>query len=133
MKGELFLSRFCNIARQNKAKLIYRMDEYYLFTPPEQFIYSHLPNDVSWVLCDSKIKTNFENNVFLKPAYFQSGFTGISEENAVISASSQLEIILEHSQSRGEFFDYSFKLTKESGKEECLGWNLSQYGMLLCL
>ncbi|MCL6296556.1 transglutaminase domain-containing protein [Jejuia spongiicola] len=53
-----------------------KFNEYYFFTPPEQFLNSHYPEHSNWQLVDDKIdlQTFIETPIFY-PKYFSSGIT----------------------------------------------------------
>ncbi|MBI3004317.1 MAG: hypothetical protein HYY49_02750 [Ignavibacteriales bacterium] len=72
------------------------LQEHYFLTPPEEFIYDHLPADEKWQLLERPVTlAQYENLVFLRPAFFWSGLKLKSHTNATIEARKELTITLE--------------------------------------
>ena len=61
-------------------------EEHYFLTPPEEFIFDHLPDDPKWQLLAKPIsKTEYSKLVDLWPAFYQNGLRVIDNGYAVIS------------------------------------------------
>jgi transglutaminase/protease-like cytokinesis protein 3 len=57
-------------------RFVRRFQDHYFLTPPESFILDHLPEDERWQLTDQPISLReFENGLFLRPAFFQYGLS----------------------------------------------------------
>lgn len=69
-------------ALNDQGEYVRGFEPFYFFTPPEQFIYSHFPNDPKWQLLPKPIsRTAFERLPRVKPAFFLCGlrFPGAPE------------------------------------------------------
>ena len=52
---------------------VQRFEEFYFLTPPEDLVWTHLPEDPAWQLLDAPIsKEEFEGLVYAKPAFFKN-------------------------------------------------------------
>jgi hypothetical protein len=61
-------------ALDERGEYVPAFDAFYFFTPPEQFIYSHFPNDPRWQLLREPLtRRAFEDLAMLKPAFFTCG------------------------------------------------------------
>jgi len=50
-----------------------RFEEFYFLTPPEELVWTHLPEDPAWQLLNASISTEeFEGLVYAKPAFFMN-------------------------------------------------------------
>ncbi|MGE5549379.1 MAG: hypothetical protein ACM3ZC_02470 [Bacteroidota bacterium] len=68
-------------------------DDFYFFTPPEQFIHTHFPKDPAWQLLKNGITlADFEALVYLRPAFFRNGLTAMSHTQSVIQADGETAI-----------------------------------------
>lgn len=57
-------------------KFIRHFQEHYFLTPPESFLLDHLPEMDRWQLVDRPISlSDFENYLYLKPAFFKYGLS----------------------------------------------------------
>lgn len=57
-----------------ESRFIRRFENYWFLTPPDQFIYTHFPEDPKWQLLQSPIsKSEFENLPYLRAAFFKYG------------------------------------------------------------
>ncbi|MBF0473678.1 MAG: hypothetical protein HQK93_08100 [Nitrospirae bacterium] len=71
-------------------------EDHYFLTPPEQFIFGHLPEDKEWQLLKSPItKEEFESLPFLQPLYFKAGLKLKDNFSNVINATDSVTIKLE--------------------------------------
>jgi len=72
-----------------------RFDEHYFLTPPEQFIYDHLPENPSWQLLEIVLsKAEFVRLPFVKSIFFRNGLRIGSHFQSVIQANHRLSITL---------------------------------------
>ncbi len=63
-------------------RFVRRFQDHYFLTPPESFILDHLPEEERWQLIDRPISLReFEDYLFLKPAFFQYGLSVKSHYN----------------------------------------------------
>lgn len=61
-------------ALNDQDEYVRGFEPFYFFTPPEQFIYSHFPNDPKWQLLPTPISRKaFERLPRVKPAFFRCG------------------------------------------------------------
>ena len=61
-------------ALNERGEYVPAFDSFYFFTPPEQFIYSHFPNDSRWqLMAEPLTRQAFETLALLKPAFFTCG------------------------------------------------------------
>ena len=57
-------------------RFVRRFQDHYFLTPPESFILDHLPEDERWQLINQPISLReFEDYLFLKPAFFRYGLS----------------------------------------------------------
>jgi len=91
-----------------------RFDPHYFMTPPEEFIYDHLPDEEQWQLLHKPVsKKEFEERVYVKPEYFRYGLKAVSHQNAIIDAEGPVCVALYVP----EGIDLSNRLTRlECGK-----------------
>lgn len=70
-----------------------RFCEHYFATPPELFIYDHLPSDERWQLLGSAVsRAEFAGRVWVQPAFFEHGLRLVSHEGRAIEADSYLAV-----------------------------------------
>lgn len=70
-----------------------QFDDYYFLTPPEEFIYTHLPDDPRWQLLERPLsKEEYEDLVYVKPPFFRSEMKILSHPEGVISTEDQVKI-----------------------------------------
>ena len=70
-----------------------RFEPFFFLTPPDQFLYTHLPGDPKWQLLDPPISTaRHERLPYLRAAFFTNGLTLDSHKEAIIHCSSQVAI-----------------------------------------
>lgn len=110
-----------------RGKFVRRFSGYYFLTPPEHFIYTHLPAESHWQLLRSPISMReYEQLVYLKPAFFQCGLQIDSHSKGVIRANNQVvvtlrapssTVIMARLEQAGRKLDKSLTFVqKESGK-----------------
>jgi len=79
----------------DQKRFIRQFNEHYFLTPPEQFIYDHLPEEPRWQLLDRPVTSNqFRKLAFLKPAFFLHGLKLQSHLYSEIKAQKQVGITL---------------------------------------
>jgi hypothetical protein len=67
-------------------------DDHYFMTPPDRFIFDHLPEEESWQLLDRPLsKTEFEDLVYVESDLFNLGLKVI-ERNGSISAEGEVNL-----------------------------------------
>ena len=70
-------------------------DDYYFLTPPKEFIYRHFPEDSMWQLLEKPIsKKEFEDLVYLEPAFTKLGIGIGNQKNITIISNGQANITL---------------------------------------
>lgn len=76
-------------------RFVRRYDDHYFLTPPEEFIYGHLPDDPKWQLLDDPVsKEKFEDLAYLKSGFFDLGMELGNQESCIISSDSEADISL---------------------------------------
>jgi len=76
-----------------KAGFVRRQEDYYFLTPPEQFIYDHLPSDPKWQLLSEPVdKARFERMVYLRPGFFRNGLKVVSHPEIEIESDGDLTV-----------------------------------------
>jgi transglutaminase/protease-like cytokinesis protein 3 len=72
-----------------------KFNPYYFATPPEQFVYDHLPEDPKWqLLANPFTKEKFESLPATSAQFFTAGLKFISHTNNTIQASDRVSITL---------------------------------------
>ena len=72
-----------------------KLENFYFFTPPEQFIHDHFPNNSKWQLLKSPIsKTKFKQLVYLTGNFFKYGIELYSHHQSLIKVKNQLTVSL---------------------------------------
>ena len=67
-------------------------DEHYFMTPPDQFIYDHLPEEKSWQLLDRPLsQAQFEDLVYVESDFFNLGLAAV-ERNGSIAAGREVNL-----------------------------------------
>jgi hypothetical protein len=78
-----------------QGQFVREFTDYFFLTPPSQFIYTHFPEDPKWQLLEKPIsKTEWENLVYLRPAFFKLGLKLESHFQNLIQADGQIVITL---------------------------------------
>ena len=76
-------------------EFVRQFDDYYFLTPPEEFIYTHLPDDSRWQLLERPLsKEEYKDLVYVKPPFFRSDMKILSHPEGVISTEDQVKISL---------------------------------------
>ena len=79
----------------SEKDFIKEFNDFYFLTPPELFIYTHLPDDSKWQRLEKPItKEEFTDLVKITPNYFKYSINMISHNKSVIEADSALSIKL---------------------------------------
>jgi len=74
-------------ALNERGEYVRGFEPFYFFTPPEQFIYSHFPNDSRWQLLAAPLsRRTFEALPQVKPAFFLCGLSFPGSPEAHIRA-----------------------------------------------
>ena len=67
-------------------------DDHYFMTPPDQFIFDHLPEEESWQLLDRPLsQAQFEDLVYVESDFFNLGLAAM-ERNGSISAGGEVNL-----------------------------------------
>ncbi|HLF19999.1 MAG TPA: transglutaminase domain-containing protein, partial [Bacteroidota bacterium] len=73
-----------------------KLQEHYFLTPPEEFVYDHFPTDEKWQLLETPVtREQYENFVYLRPAFFWTGLKLVSHTNAIVKSKNELKVTLE--------------------------------------
>ncbi|MCX8052250.1 MAG: hypothetical protein N3B12_00435, partial [Armatimonadetes bacterium] len=76
-----------------KVGFVRKLDDYYFLTPPEHFLYDHLPKDPNWQLVANPIsKEKFERMVYLRPGFFRNGLEVVSHPEIEILSDGDLVV-----------------------------------------
>ena len=76
-------------------QFVERFSDYYFFTPPEQFVYDHFPDDpAQQFLSPPMSKSAYENLVDVQPRFFLYGLKLISHREGIIKANKRLDIVI---------------------------------------
>ena len=79
---------------ENK-KFVREFRDYYFLTPPEVFIYDHLPSDTRWQLLKKPVTSeDYAGFVRLRPAFFQTGLEIKSHRKGIIEIDDQVIVTL---------------------------------------
>jgi hypothetical protein len=77
----------------DEQQFVRKFEPYYFCTPPEQFIYGHLPENPDWQLLETPIsKDEFSNLPYVEPEFFTYGLQCTSHPESVIRAINEVEI-----------------------------------------
>ncbi len=83
----------------NTGKFIRKFQEHYFLTPPEEFIYDHFPENPQWQLLEPPISMQeYENLVYLRPAFFQNGLAINSHPQSVIETDGEVVVFIKASE-----------------------------------
>lgn len=78
-----------------QKRFVRQFQDHYFLTPPEQFIYDHFPKHAKWQLLKSPLlKYQYEQLVYLRPAFFKTGLAIGSHSHYVIKTDNQVTITL---------------------------------------
>jgi len=80
----------------NESKrYIHEFEDFFFLTPPEQFIYSHFPDDSQWQLLPHPIsRTEYKNLIYVYPDFFRLGMDPVQYHSASIEIDNLLIIPL---------------------------------------
>lgn len=77
------------------SRFIRRFEEHYFLTPPEQFVYEHLPDNPDWQLLETPIsKAEIAGLPHLTPVFFKNGLEIGSHAQSVVQTDYQIAITL---------------------------------------
>ena len=77
------------------GEFVREFDEHYFLTPPQEYIYGHLPENQKWQLLDRSISSQeYKELAYLQPPFFQSGLSIISHPKSVIETENRVTISL---------------------------------------
>jgi len=78
-----------------QKRYVREFDNYFFLTPPDQFIYRHLPKQSKWQLLPRPLTADeFSNLVYLRTAFSTCNLTLLSHSNAVIKAADNIIVTL---------------------------------------
>jgi transglutaminase/protease-like cytokinesis protein 3 len=81
-----------------KKRFIRQFQPHYFLTPPDQFIYDHFPRESKWQLLRLPVpKSQYDQWVYLRPAFFQNGLAIDSHPQGMIHTNNQEKISLRRS------------------------------------
>lgn len=71
----------------SQNQFVRKQCDYYFLTPPDEFVYDHLPEDAKWQLLDQPIgKDQYALMVYVRPAFFENKLKLISHTQGVIKS-----------------------------------------------
>lgn len=74
---------------------VQRFEEFYFLTPPEDLVWTHLPEDPSWQLLDAPLsKEEFERLVYAKPPFFKNEMNIVGPPVSTIDADEGANVTL---------------------------------------
>jgi hypothetical protein len=75
---------------------VQRFSDYYFFTPPDQFIYDHFPDDPrKQFLSPPVTETYYENLADVRPVFFLDGLKLINHREGIIRADGRVDVVVE--------------------------------------
>ncbi|MCB2262776.1 MAG: hypothetical protein LGR52_07550 [Candidatus Thiosymbion ectosymbiont of Robbea hypermnestra] len=78
----------------DSGQFVRRLQNFYFMTPPEQFIYGHLPDEASWQLLSPPVSsTEFKAMLDVEPEFFRYGLQPDSHQRRIISTQNPVEQI----------------------------------------
>ncbi|MBN2031030.1 hypothetical protein JW824_12400 [bacterium] len=79
-------------------RFVRQFEEHYFLTPPEQFIFDHLPEDPSWQLLEYPLsESQFVHLPHVKSHFFRNGLEIVSHFQSVVETDHQISIALQTS------------------------------------
>jgi len=105
-----------------------RFEDFYFLTPPEELVWTHLPEDSDWQLLDDTIsRDEFEGLVYAKPAFFDNGMKivrplegtidGTLGANVTLSAPEEVAVIADLLDEEGQKLPRRFTMVRRSSDE----------------
>lgn len=83
----------------DQLRFVRSFQEHYFLTRPEAFVFDHFPSDSRWQLVAHPISSeDFSDLVYLRPMFFQVGFSLMSHPHARISTDAHVTVSLGISQ-----------------------------------
>ncbi|HUU28028.1 MAG TPA: hypothetical protein VM123_09465 [archaeon] len=78
-----------------KGEFVFKFEDYYFLTPPEELVYTHFPADPSWQLLEKPVsKQEFIELPYLWPVFFKYGMKIISHPKSIIETDNKIQIML---------------------------------------
>ncbi len=78
-----------------RGQFVRKPFDHYFLTPPDQFIYDHLPQNEKWQLLDKPMaKAEFEQLVYLRPAFFRNRLQVVSNPKGIIDSDCCFAVVL---------------------------------------
>lgn len=106
----------------NTGRDVPAFNNYYIFTPPEEFIHRNFPDDEKWQLLPQSISQDeFFAKSYLRPQFFQNNLKLLSDDKCVLESDNgdPVEVVIGYS--KDEFpdivFGYELFLKMEDHKE----------------
>lgn len=79
----------------DNKKFVRKFQPHYFLTPPEDFIYDHLPSEARWQLLKEPITAKeYADFVYLRPAFFHTGLAIESHRHSIIRMDNQITVSL---------------------------------------
>lgn len=73
-----------------------RFNGYYFLTPPDQFVYDHLPDDPEKQLLSPPVsKESYENLADVQPLFFLYGLKFVSQRDGIIRANQRVDVVVD--------------------------------------
>jgi hypothetical protein len=80
-------------------RFVREFQEHYFLTAPDEFVFDHMPADPRWQFLDRSLSmAEFADLVYVRPAFFQSGFKIASNTHAHFAADDRVTVTLGLSQ-----------------------------------
>ena len=113
----------------NNSKVQYELDDHFFMTNPDQFIYTHFPDDQKWQQLDPLVAMeDFCNMPVMTPHFFSLGLDVCSHRRADVITKGETAIVLKYPPSK--VFHFTFSVHAGNGSEDFQGTKLNRYGML---
>lgn len=85
-----------------RRRFVRQVDPHWFLTDPEQFVFSHLPEDQKWQLLDQPLSAeDYRRRPRVKPLLFDYELKLVSHPEALIEAEEQLQVVVEAGQPCG--------------------------------
>jgi transglutaminase-like putative cysteine protease len=76
------------------GRYVRRFDDFFFLVPPERLIATHFPEDPKWQLLDPPLsRREFENQPFIRPAFFRFGLETDSHPDGTIEADDTVTVV----------------------------------------
>lgn len=115
--------------QMESGEINYEIDSHFFLTHPDQFIYTHYPDDIRWQLLDHHVsEEEFCNMPVMTPHFFLLGMDILSHKCANIYSTDQVYIALKYPSNRT--YNFTFSLQELNGSDDFQGIKYNRYGML---